>query len=58
MKIQLAAKFQKKMMDGYPALVRTDERTGQKTSLFQTKVGGLKRQVAKGWAGHLGTRNS
>ena len=27
MKIQLGAKFQKKVMDGYPAIVRTDGRT-------------------------------
>ena len=27
MKIQLAAKFEKNLMDGYPALVRTNEQT-------------------------------
>ena len=27
MKIQLGAKFQKEVMDGYPAIVRTDART-------------------------------
>ena len=26
--IQLGAKFQKKVMDGYPTIVRTDRRTG------------------------------
>ena len=30
MKIQLAAKFEKKLMDDYPALVRTDERTDRR----------------------------
>ena len=46
-KIQLAAKFEKNLMDGYPALVRTDGRTDERTngadnySPFPTKVGGL-----------------
>ena len=30
-KIQLLAKFQKKVMDGYPAIVRTDGRTHGRT---------------------------
>ena len=30
MKIHLAAKFEKNLMDGYPALVRTDERTDER----------------------------
>ena len=44
MKIQLAAKFEKNLMDGYPALVRTDGRTNRTDyySPFPTKVGGLK----------------
>ena len=44
MKIQLAAKFQKKVMDGYPALVQTDGRTNgtDNYSPLTTKVGGLK----------------
>ena len=29
-KVQLTAKFEKKLMDGYPALVRTDERTNER----------------------------
>ena len=43
MKIQLAAKFEKNLMDGYPAIVRTDERTDGTDyySPFPTKVGGL-----------------
>ena len=32
MKIQLAAKFEKKPMDGYSALVRTDARTNGRTN--------------------------
>ena len=31
MKIQLAAKFEKNLMDGYPAIVRTDGRTDERT---------------------------
>ena len=43
MKIQLAAKFEKNLMDGYPALVRTDRwKNGTDNySPFPTKVGGL-----------------
>ena len=29
-KVQLTAKFEKKLMDGYPALVRTDEWTDER----------------------------
>ena len=44
MKIQFAAKFEKNLMDGYPALVRADERTDGTDNYipFPTKVGGLK----------------
>ena len=40
MKIQLAAKFQKNLMDGYPTIVRTDGRTGLITIVpFRLKSG-------------------
>ena len=43
MKIQFVAKFQKNLMDGYPAISRTDGRTDGTDyySPFPTKVGGL-----------------
>ena len=33
MKIQLAAKFEKNLMDGYPAIIRTHARTDGRTPL-------------------------
>ena len=53
MKIQLVAKFEKNLMDGYPALVRTDERTNgtDNFSPFPTKVGGLIKDI-QGYVGH------
>ena len=43
MKIQLAVKFQKYLMDDYNAIVQTDEQTDgtDNYSPFLTKVGGL-----------------
>ena len=51
MKIQLAAKFEKNLMDGYPALVLTDERMNERTdgtdnySPFPTKARGLTTKI-------------
>ena len=51
MKIQLAAKFQKKLMDGYRALVRTHARTDATENNGPSPINrGTKIQLAAKWS--------